>query len=262
MPEDVGPLVPGARVAAPFGSALATGLVASLDPPPPPEGTVERDVVAALDDAPFLPERLVSVLVRAAAYYLVPPGEILRSAVPARLLAASEAVYVPLPGPSARRRKVSRGRSWPRFSKRARPAFPSSRSARDERVSLRRSSSSSPTASCGSAPKTCAPPRLRRIGPGSPAGAGRPSRAPALGETAHPSCAPPRARPARLDRGAARRRGLARRARRPREGGARLPRRNRTPRRPRAACRRVLRGRGSSHGRAARGDRRDLRERP
>ncbi|HMA29641.1 MAG TPA: hypothetical protein VKS23_07240, partial [Thermoanaerobaculia bacterium] len=95
VPEDVGPVVPGARVAAPFGSALATGLVASLNPPPPPEGTVEREIVAALDDAPFLPERLVSVLVRAAAYYLVPPGEILRSAVPARLLAASEAVYVP-----------------------------------------------------------------------------------------------------------------------------------------------------------------------
>ena len=98
MPEDVGPLIPGARVAAPFGSALATGLVASLDPPPAPEGTVERDVVAALDDAPFLSERLVEVLVRAAVYYLVPPGELLRAAVPARLLAAGEAVYVPAPG--------------------------------------------------------------------------------------------------------------------------------------------------------------------
>ena len=97
MPEDVGPLIPGARVAAPFGSALATGLVASLDPPPAPEGTVEREVVAALDDAPFLPARLVEVLVRAATYYLVPPGELLRAAVPARLLAASEAVYVPAP---------------------------------------------------------------------------------------------------------------------------------------------------------------------
>jgi primosomal protein N' (replication factor Y) (superfamily II helicase) len=98
VPEDIGPLIPGARVAAPFGSALATGLVASLDPPPTPEGTVERDVVAALDDAPFLSERLVEVLVRAAAYYLVPPGELLRAAVPARLLAAGEAVYVPTPG--------------------------------------------------------------------------------------------------------------------------------------------------------------------
>ena len=95
MPEDVGPLVPGARVAVPFGSALATGLVASLDPPPAAEGTVERDVVAALDDAPFLPERLVRVLLRAASYYFVPPGELLRAAVPARLLGASEAVYVP-----------------------------------------------------------------------------------------------------------------------------------------------------------------------
>ena len=31
-------------------------------------------------------------------YYLVPPGELLRAAVPARLLAAGEAVYVPAPG--------------------------------------------------------------------------------------------------------------------------------------------------------------------
>ena len=98
MPEDVGPLIPGARVAAPFGSALATGIVASLDPPAAPEGTAERDVVAALDDVPFLPASLVEVLVRAAAYYLVPPGEVLRAAVPARLLAAGEAVYVPAPG--------------------------------------------------------------------------------------------------------------------------------------------------------------------
>ncbi|HEX5856015.1 MAG TPA: hypothetical protein VFZ57_10375, partial [Thermoanaerobaculia bacterium] len=95
VPEDVGPLIPGARVAAPFGNALATGLVASLNPPPAAEGTVERDVVAALDDAPFLAERLVTVLVRAASYYFVPPGELLRAAVPARLLGASEAVWVP-----------------------------------------------------------------------------------------------------------------------------------------------------------------------
>ena len=61
-----------------------TGLVADLDPPPAPEGTVERDVVALLEDEPFLPPALVRVLVRAAAYYVVAPGEMLRAAVPGR----------------------------------------------------------------------------------------------------------------------------------------------------------------------------------
>jgi primosomal protein N' len=82
-------------VAAPFGSAVVTGLVADLDPPPAPPGTAERDVVAFLEDEPFLPPTLVRVLVRAAAYYVVAPGEMLRAAVPGRLLGGSEAVYAP-----------------------------------------------------------------------------------------------------------------------------------------------------------------------
>ncbi len=85
----------GARVAAPFGSRLLTGVVASLDPPPPPEGTEEREIVATLDESPFLPEPLVRVLVRAANYYVAPPGDLLRAAVPGRLLDAGEAVYAP-----------------------------------------------------------------------------------------------------------------------------------------------------------------------
>ena len=71
-----------------------TGLVAKLDPPPVPEGTAERDVVAVLEDEPFVAPALVEVLVRAAAYYVVAPGEMLRAAVPARLLGGSDAVYV------------------------------------------------------------------------------------------------------------------------------------------------------------------------
>ncbi|MGE5345270.1 MAG: primosomal protein N' [Acidithiobacillales bacterium] len=88
----------GARVAAPFGSRLLTGVVASLDPPPLPEGTEEREILSVLDEGPFLPEALVTVLVRAARYYFAPPGDLLRSAVPARLLDAGEAVYAPAPG--------------------------------------------------------------------------------------------------------------------------------------------------------------------
>jgi len=99
LPEDVPAPPVGARVAAPFGSRLVTGIVAAADPPPSPEGTEEREIVAALDDAPFLPPPLVRLLVRAGAYYFAPPGELLRAAVPARLLDAGEALYAP--GPAA-----------------------------------------------------------------------------------------------------------------------------------------------------------------
>ena len=95
LPDDAGEPAVGARVAAPFGSALVTGLVADRDPPPAPEGTAERDVVAVLEEEPFLPPALVAVLVRAAAYYVVAPGEMLRAAVPARLLVGGDAVYAP-----------------------------------------------------------------------------------------------------------------------------------------------------------------------
>jgi primosomal protein N' (replication factor Y) len=60
---------------------------------------VEREVVATLDETPFLPEALVRVLLRAAGYYFAAPGDLLRAAVPGRLLDAGEAVYAP--GPAA-----------------------------------------------------------------------------------------------------------------------------------------------------------------
>ncbi|HKC24731.1 MAG TPA: hypothetical protein VKF32_08300, partial [Thermoanaerobaculia bacterium] len=88
----------GARVAVPFGPKLLTGIAADLAPEALAEGTVERELVAVLDDAPFLPPALVGVLLRASTYYFVAPGEMLRAAVPARLLAAAEAVYVATPG--------------------------------------------------------------------------------------------------------------------------------------------------------------------
>jgi primosomal protein N' (replication factor Y) len=88
----------GARVAVPFGARVLTGVAADLAPEPLAEGTVERELVAVLDEAPFLPPPLVGVLLRASAYYFVAAGEMLRAAVPARLLAAAEAVYAPAPG--------------------------------------------------------------------------------------------------------------------------------------------------------------------
>jgi primosomal protein N' (replication factor Y) (superfamily II helicase) len=85
----------GVRVAAPFGTRLLTGVVAPVDAPPVPEGTTERELLSILDEAPFLAASFVDLLLRAATYYFAPPGELLRAAVPGRLLDLGEATYVP-----------------------------------------------------------------------------------------------------------------------------------------------------------------------
>ncbi|MHB1047789.1 MAG: primosomal protein N' family DNA-binding protein, partial [Thermoanaerobaculia bacterium] len=95
LPSEL-PLPPaGARVAVPFGPRLLAGVVVPGEPGPTPDGTVLREVLTVLDDEPFLPEAFVGLLTRAADYYFAPPGELLRAAVPARLLAAGTAAYVP-----------------------------------------------------------------------------------------------------------------------------------------------------------------------
>jgi primosomal protein N' (replication factor Y) len=93
-PEMPWPAV-GTRVAAPFGTRLLTGLVAPAEAPPVPAGTTEREILSLLDETPFLPEAFVDLLLRAAAYYFSPPGELLRAAVPGRLLDLGQASYVP-----------------------------------------------------------------------------------------------------------------------------------------------------------------------
>lgn len=93
-PELPAPLA-GARVVVPFGTRLLTGVVAPGEPVPPPDGTTVREVLSVLDDTPFLPEAYVDLLIRAAEYYFSPPGELLRAAVPGRLLEAGTAAFVP-----------------------------------------------------------------------------------------------------------------------------------------------------------------------
>lgn len=89
------PLPPvGARVAVPFGSAVLAGVVVSVDPPPSADGVTERPIFALLDETPFVPAPLASLLPRAAAYYAAPPGELLRAAVPPRFLDPGRALYV------------------------------------------------------------------------------------------------------------------------------------------------------------------------
>jgi primosomal protein N' (replication factor Y) len=72
----------GQRVAVPFGkSRRATGYVVGFPTTPP--GDVElRDVVAVLDPFPPFTPKLVELIRWAEEYYLVPPGELLRAALP------------------------------------------------------------------------------------------------------------------------------------------------------------------------------------
>ncbi|ABC80502.1 replication restart helicase PriA [Anaeromyxobacter dehalogenans] len=72
----------GQRVAVPFGrSRRATGYVVGF-PAAPPEGFELRDVVEVLDPFPPFTPKLVELLRWAEEYYLVPPGELLRAALP------------------------------------------------------------------------------------------------------------------------------------------------------------------------------------
>jgi primosomal protein N' (replication factor Y) len=72
----------GQRVAVPFGrSPRATGYVVGFPTTPPP-GFELRDVAAVLDAFPPFTPKLVELLRWAESYYLVPPGELLRAALP------------------------------------------------------------------------------------------------------------------------------------------------------------------------------------
>jgi primosomal protein N' (replication factor Y) (superfamily II helicase) len=72
----------GQRVAVPFGrSRRATGYVVGFPTAPPP-GLELRDVLAVLDPFPPFTPKLVELLRWAEDYYLVPPGELLRAALP------------------------------------------------------------------------------------------------------------------------------------------------------------------------------------
>ncbi len=72
----------GVRVAVPFHrSPRATGYVVGFPTAPPP-GHELREVAEVLDDAPPFTPKLVELIRWAEEYYLVPPGELLRAALP------------------------------------------------------------------------------------------------------------------------------------------------------------------------------------
>ncbi|MDH3284051.1 MAG: primosomal protein N' [Acidobacteriota bacterium] len=74
----------GVRVRVPLGRRVVTGVI--LGPAgPPPEGVEAREIVELIDDAehPALPPDLIETVRWASEYYVAPPGDAARAAVPA-----------------------------------------------------------------------------------------------------------------------------------------------------------------------------------
>ena len=137
----------GQRVAVPFGkSRRATGYVVGFPATPPP-GVELRDVAEVLDDFPLFTDELVELIRWAEDYYLAPPGELLRAALPPGLNtrrgaaaparrgveyaapAARAAEAVDRLGPRARRSGPCSTTSWRAGGSRWRSCGPPSRAA-------------------------------------------------------------------------------------------------------------------------------------
>ena len=82
--------VPGARVRVPFGERALTGVVLGGEASPA-DGT--RDVLEVLDDEAVCPPELLATAARIAERFFASTGEVLRSALPARLPAAGAVRY-------------------------------------------------------------------------------------------------------------------------------------------------------------------------
>jgi primosomal protein N' (replication factor Y) len=108
----------GQRVAVPFGrSGRATGYVVGF-PTLPPGGVELRDVTEVLDELPPFTPKLIELLRCAEEYYLVPPGELLRAALPpglntrgGRAAPARRGVEFAAPAPGAAEALAGLGRA-------------------------------------------------------------------------------------------------------------------------------------------------------
>ncbi|HTO87941.1 MAG TPA: hypothetical protein VMR54_10495, partial [Thermoanaerobaculia bacterium] len=91
MPESMAPPEPGTRVRVPFGERVLTGVVMGPAAAGDPAG--RRDLIESLDLEPACPAELLAIASRVAERFFVSTGEILRSALPARLPAAGAVRY-------------------------------------------------------------------------------------------------------------------------------------------------------------------------
>ena len=93
VPENVDPPPPGTRVRVPFGERVLTGVVVP-DAGNPPDGEATlREILDVLDDEPVCPPELLETAAKVAQRFFASEGEVLRSALPARLPAAGALRY-------------------------------------------------------------------------------------------------------------------------------------------------------------------------
>lgn len=91
-PHLAGRATVGARVLVRFGKQKVTSVVVRTGTPAP-EGVVPIDISEVLDDEPALPPELVDLCLWIADYYEAPPGEALKSALPAGSGVKAKLVY-------------------------------------------------------------------------------------------------------------------------------------------------------------------------
>ena len=91
VPEGEAPPAPGTRVRVPFAERALTGVVLAESPGAAP-GT-ERAILEILDDEPVCPPELLSTARRVAERFFASTGEVLKSALPARLPATGAVQY-------------------------------------------------------------------------------------------------------------------------------------------------------------------------
>ncbi|HEY6148534.1 MAG TPA: hypothetical protein VIZ69_12580, partial [Thermoanaerobaculia bacterium] len=90
VPDGVETPAPGSRVRVPFAERALTGVVVATGGEP---GPGLREIVAVLDPEPVCPPELLDLARRTAARFFASTGEVLKSALPARLPAAGAIRY-------------------------------------------------------------------------------------------------------------------------------------------------------------------------
>ncbi len=91
VPASIPRPLPGSRVRVPFGERVLTGIVLAEDPGPAPDSL--REILDVLDDEPVCPPDLLRLAGRVAERFFASTGEVLKSALPARLPASGTVRY-------------------------------------------------------------------------------------------------------------------------------------------------------------------------
>ena len=93
VPENLDVPAPGTRVRVPFGERVLTGIVVPDRQSPGESDAALRDVLEVLDEEPVCPPDLLETAAKVAQRFFAAEGEVLRSALPARLPAAGAVRY-------------------------------------------------------------------------------------------------------------------------------------------------------------------------